>query len=239
MRDVSGQNNKSLTAAAEEKLEKTILSGGLKIGDQLPTERQLAEDMGVSKGIVHTAIAGLTRKGFLRVSPRHGVYVADYIRNGTLDVLNAIAGYSAENIDGALADSIVRTRFALEYIPVSALAENHTTEQMNRLDMLLQGMRSAAGGGAASNRPLAEKIQEFFLARCVMSGNLVIPIIVSASSEVSIVLTEKWLDAAGAEAALDGLERTMKLISAGRADAAVDSMRRNTASAADAIRKGK
>ncbi len=227
---------KNLSAETEHRLEAMILSGQLKIGEQLPTERELAEAMGVSKGVIHTGIASLSRKGFVRVAPRHGVYVADYIKNGTLDVLNTIASYSDGNIDGDLARSIAWTRFALEYLPVYGLAVSHTPEQINKLNMMLRDMRMAIRSGKVkTSRELAGRIQEFFLARCVMSGNMVLPVIVNASSEVSVLLTEKWIDKVGFDAALTGLERTMLRVTMGDGGGAVASLKHNISSAIDAL----
>ena len=58
-------------------LEEMILSGELKPGDRLPSERELADEMNISKTIVHDGIRELSRIGFLDVVSRKGVYVAD------------------------------------------------------------------------------------------------------------------------------------------------------------------
>jgi GntR family transcriptional repressor for pyruvate dehydrogenase complex len=228
---------RSMASGAESRLEKMILSGELKIGDQLPTERQLAELLGVSRGVVHAGIAELAGKGFLRIAPRHGVYVADYIKNGTLDVLNSIALCGSGEIDRELAGSIIWTRFALEYLPVTELAAHHTDEQIKRLEMMLGEMRAKIKRGDESSGELAERIQEFFLERCVMYGNLVLPIIVNASSGISTVLTKKWIEAVGADRAVGALESTMKRIAEGDPEGAAASMRRNITSAFEALEK--
>ena len=54
-------------------LEEMILSGELEPGDRLPTERELADAMGISKTIVHEGIRELARTGFLDVASRKGV----------------------------------------------------------------------------------------------------------------------------------------------------------------------
>lgn len=50
-------------------VEDKILSGELPIGAQLPTERELAEMMDVSRGVVNSGIAEMAHKGFLEVRP--------------------------------------------------------------------------------------------------------------------------------------------------------------------------
>ena len=53
-----------------QRMESLILSGELPIGAALPSEREMAEQMGISKTAVHTGVADMERKGFLRVVPR-------------------------------------------------------------------------------------------------------------------------------------------------------------------------
>lgn len=73
-----------------QKIEGMILSGELKPGDSLPTERELADEMRISKTVVHEGIRELSRLGFLDVVSRKGVTVADYAQNGNLNTLMAI-----------------------------------------------------------------------------------------------------------------------------------------------------
>jgi DNA-binding FadR family transcriptional regulator len=44
-----------------DKIVSMILSGKLSVGDRLPTERELAEEMKVSKTIVHAGLKDLER----------------------------------------------------------------------------------------------------------------------------------------------------------------------------------
>lgn len=55
-----------------ERIEGMIFSGALKPGDRLPSERDLAEQMKISKTIVHLGLEDLARMGFIEVTPRHG-----------------------------------------------------------------------------------------------------------------------------------------------------------------------
>ena len=50
-----------------EQNEHMILSGQLKIGEKLPSERQLCEMMQVSRAVVNGGISDLEKKGFLIV----------------------------------------------------------------------------------------------------------------------------------------------------------------------------
>ncbi len=72
----------SLTDLFTEELKRMILTGELRAGEQLPPERQMASEMNVSLAVVHAGITRLTALGFLRVAPRKGIFVADYLRTG-------------------------------------------------------------------------------------------------------------------------------------------------------------
>ena len=60
-----------------EQIEQQILSGGLKAGDQLPPERELAEQFKVSRTAVREAIKNLAQKGLLEVNPGRGTFITN------------------------------------------------------------------------------------------------------------------------------------------------------------------
>lgn len=76
-----------------QQVEGAILSGQLKPGDRLPTERELADTMHISKTVVHEGLRELHRLGFLDIASRRGVTVADYAQTGSLETLMAIMDY--------------------------------------------------------------------------------------------------------------------------------------------------
>ena len=80
----------SLRKLFVQQLEGLILSGELRPGDRLPTERELADEMKISKTVVHEGLRELHQLGFLQVESRKGVTVADYAQTGSLETLMAI-----------------------------------------------------------------------------------------------------------------------------------------------------
>ena len=67
-----------------QELEALILSGELAIGQKLPSERDLAQKMQISRSVVNDGLAEMARRGFLEISPRQGTVVADFHRNAFL-----------------------------------------------------------------------------------------------------------------------------------------------------------
>ena len=62
---ISKISTPSLKDLFVKELENKILSGELKVGDKLPSERELASSMQVSRAVVNAGIAELEQKVFL------------------------------------------------------------------------------------------------------------------------------------------------------------------------------
>jgi len=62
-----------------QQIEESILSGALKEGDQLPAERDLAQQFGVSRTAVREAVKTLREKGLVEAFPGRGTFIT----NGT------------------------------------------------------------------------------------------------------------------------------------------------------------
>src|SRR5438105_12216821 len=62
-----------------QQIEDSILKGTLKTGDQLPAERELAQQFGVSRTAVREAVKALSEKGLVEAYSGRGTFVT----NGT------------------------------------------------------------------------------------------------------------------------------------------------------------
>jgi GntR family transcriptional repressor for pyruvate dehydrogenase complex len=60
-----------------EQIEERILSGDLHTGDQLPSERQLAEQLNVSRTVVREAVKALSQKGLVEIRTGRGTFIKD------------------------------------------------------------------------------------------------------------------------------------------------------------------
>ena len=127
---------KMLKNSFKDIMQARILSGELKPGDRLPPERELAAQMGISRGSVNQGILDLERIGFLRVVPRKGTFVAEYVRNATPQTLSAIMSYDSALIDGALFRDLMSMRILIERECVRLACGNMTEENMRCLEEL-------------------------------------------------------------------------------------------------------
>ena len=60
-----------------QQIEESVLNGKLKPGDQLPAERELAQQLGVSRTAVREAVKALREKGLVEAYSGRGTFVTD------------------------------------------------------------------------------------------------------------------------------------------------------------------
>jgi GntR family transcriptional repressor for pyruvate dehydrogenase complex len=65
----------SLTARAEQQIQDLIVNGALQPGERMPSQGELAQQLGVSRTVVREAVCLLTAKGLLEARKGSGVYV--------------------------------------------------------------------------------------------------------------------------------------------------------------------
>lgn len=121
-------NAPSLKELFVTELESMILSGNLEIGTKLPSERELAASMQVSRAVVNSGIAEMEKKGFLVVKPRIGTFVEDYRRNGTMDTLVSIMNYNGGMLREKEVRSILEVRIIFMNLS-STLAIEHASDE--------------------------------------------------------------------------------------------------------------
>ncbi len=127
-----------------QQLQEKILSGELPIGTELPSERELAEQMQVSRAVINGGLNELARKGFIELRPRQGSFVADYRRKGNLDTLITIMEYQGGILGSQEIRSILEFRRALEHLAVESAISNATDEQIYSLEIYVNELKHAS-----------------------------------------------------------------------------------------------
>jgi GntR family transcriptional repressor for pyruvate dehydrogenase complex len=69
------QPTKRLYEQVVEQIREGIIAGHFHDGDQLPTERELTTQLGVSRTVVREAMRALEREGLVKVEPGRGTFV--------------------------------------------------------------------------------------------------------------------------------------------------------------------
>ncbi|QDU70634.1 GntR family transcriptional regulator [Mucisphaera calidilacus] len=103
-------------------------------GEQLPSMRQLSEEMSVSMAVVRQAINDLTADGYLRVDARRGVFVSkpDFKVHDIALLLPMVCSHYVTRLMKGVHDGLSGTHYRL----VIEAAEANFDEQMNILSRL-------------------------------------------------------------------------------------------------------
>ena len=118
-------------------IRKKIISGEYKIGEKLPTLRELSSQYNLGKTTVHSGIVELERAGFVVVEPRFGVFVNDYKRQGNLLTLQMLMEFSEGEIAPDIVVALFDLKAAVEPDIIRDAVERRTDEELENLNGLL------------------------------------------------------------------------------------------------------
>lgn len=102
-------HRKSVPEEVVEQIIAEVLSGEMQPGDVLPSERQLAELLGVSRPAVREALRGVLAAGLIEVRQGDATTVRDFRRHAGLDLLPRLVMRGSE-LDVDVVRSILETR---------------------------------------------------------------------------------------------------------------------------------
>ncbi len=102
-------NRRSVPEDVFDQLVDEVLSGHMQPGDALPSERRLAEVLGVSRPAVREALKRVTAAGLVEVRQGDATTVRDYRRHAGLDLLPQLLIRGGE-LDVGVVRSVLETR---------------------------------------------------------------------------------------------------------------------------------
>lgn len=127
---------------AVQQIESLILEGVLRVGDQLPGERELARQFDVSRPILREALKDLEARGLIVARHGGGTYVADIIGQVfSKPVMELVATHPK-----AIADYLEYRR-EVEGVAAEYAAQRATREDRALLDEIVERMRAAHDRG--------------------------------------------------------------------------------------------
>jgi len=155
-------------------IERRIMAGELKIGDQLPAERELAEQFAVSRTAVREAVKALHQKGLIEIRPGRGTFVT----NGTQGAMRHSIGLLLHfgSTDG-LAD-LTEVREILEPEIAARAATRITDEYITAMQEAVDIMETATTEG--NSDVFVEADLDFHLALAEATQNALIPVLMDS-----------------------------------------------------------
>lgn len=120
------------------RFEDLILSGKFPVGQKLPSERELALQLGVSRPVVHEGLVDLAAKGLVTMLPRVGTLVNNFRKEGSLSILTSLVNYHEGNLEPGLLVSLLEMRLLFEVETARLAARHRNRKQLDGLCTLLR-----------------------------------------------------------------------------------------------------
>jgi GntR family transcriptional repressor for pyruvate dehydrogenase complex len=201
-----------------EEIRSQILSGHFQTGDQLPSERELAQQFGVSRTAIREAVKTLREKGLVEVRLGRGTYVINNTSHAAKRSLNLAMQLKPTSswVD------LVEARMILEPDIAALAAERATPEQI----ALLQAAVDALSASRGNVDEWASADTEFHNILAQASQNVVMPILLNSVIELlndqrrSLLFLDGRLDITRAEH-----QRIADAVTAHQPEAAREAMR--------------
>ncbi|MCX8124026.1 MAG: FadR family transcriptional regulator [Spirochaetes bacterium] len=179
----------SLVEAFVKRFEELIISGKLTIGQKIPSERELAKKLGVSRPVVHEGLIILEQKGLVSIRPRHGVTVSDYRTRGSLAILQSLITYGRGQLEPHILESLLATRKLIELETVRLAAVNRTNEQLDEFNAIVTEEQSLV---PSQTHIIVDVDFKFHHLIALASGNVVYPLLLNSFKQVYTNLTYQF-----------------------------------------------
>ncbi len=158
-----------LSLAVVRQIELLILRGILRPGDRLPAERELAEQLGVSRPSLRDALSELRESGLLEARAGSGVFVADVLGSAFSPALVQLFASHDEAVFDALS-----FRRDMEGLSAERAARLGSDSDLKVIDTIFQRMEAAGQArGRAKAGEGARLDAEFHMAIIEASHNVV------------------------------------------------------------------
>jgi len=118
-----------------DQLKQLIVSGQLKPGDRLPSERDLVESLRVSRASIREALSALEMMGLLEVRSGEGTYVRELKPESVVEPLSWML-----SMEKGTVLELLEVRKILEVQAVGIAAERITEDDLTKLDSALNEM---------------------------------------------------------------------------------------------------
>ncbi len=201
-----------------KQVERLILTG-LKPGDRLPGERELAEILGVSRGSLRDALLRLEVMGLVESRPRAGTVVRELsVDELVVPLANVVADKAS------LIGELLDFRKMVEPSLAARAARHISREDLDEMERILRRQDRKIRAGKLA----IEEDSEFHYRIALASGNRVVLRVLDVLMDLLRVTRERSLQTEGrARKSFAGHRRILAAIRRHDADAAEAAMRRH------------
>jgi fatty acid metabolism transcriptional regulator FadR len=126
-----------LSGEIEGILLKGIIKGQIRVGEKLPTERDLARDLNVNRSTVRAALGKLESLDLVEIRHGDGVYVKDFLMSSNLELIRALILLDEQQRDSIIS-TCLKFRTAIGPEMASLAAANRTDEHLASLEKVIR-----------------------------------------------------------------------------------------------------
>lgn len=181
------QGRKKLSDVITEQLESMILDGTLLAGQQLPPERELAQEFDVSRPSLREAIGNLQARGLVERKQGGGTFISRDLNASMTDPLMALISRRPET-----QFDLLEFRHALEGMAAYYAALRGQPEDYQALRSALEELPTP--GKDESKREQAEALGRFYIIMARASHNMVLLHVMSTMQSMLIENIERNLE---------------------------------------------
>lgn len=181
--------SESLKEIFISRFENLILSGKLSIGQKLPSERELALQLGVSRPVVHEGLVDLASKGLITLTPRIGTVVNDYRTEGSLTMLSSLFNYHDGQLEPGILGSVLDMRMLFERETAKLAAIHRTDDHLTRFEQILKIEEELDIHDTAA---VTETDFAFHHLIAMASGNMIYPLLLNSFKQFYLNLAGQF-----------------------------------------------
>ena len=156
-------------------IRKMILSGELKKGDQLPSERDMAQQFGVSRTAVREAIKSLSEIGLVDIMVGRGTFVANNTADRIVESVNLLL-----DVEKVVKEDLHYARKVLEAPIAKLAAKNRSQENIDRFVSLIENMENSR----KQTKKFIDIDMEFHVELAKASGNSAFVVLTQAIMQI-------------------------------------------------------
>ena len=169
-------NQTDLSKELLRQLEQKVQEGKLKKGDKLPSEREWAASLKISRATLKEAIRALELIGIIESSQGDDNYLSNNIENTFLDALSIIF-----QLEGGTLQQIHSFRKAMEIAAIQEAAERITPQQVKMLSAICDKLEQ---GNIAFHEFFSSLDQRFHMIIIQISSNPLIKTMMKAAEHL-------------------------------------------------------
>jgi GntR family transcriptional repressor for pyruvate dehydrogenase complex len=216
-------SQKSLAQQVTDELQRLMLTGKLREGEKLPSERELCELFGVSRTVVRESIRILQTKGLLEVKPGIGSIVRSPSSSQVIEGLSLLIQSKANGADISL-DAVCEVRSLLEVQIARMAAERATREDIEEIQRIIDDLESRVNLPAK----FYERAVDFHRSLALATHNPLLVILFDAIQELVLGMRQTLVpEPIAPQAALRSFEQALEQVQAQNPEGAAQVIERH------------